>query len=77
MIGPFVSIGLISGNIIGPTIEQDVMVGASVSLLGKLTIGRGATIGANAAVFRDIPAGVAVVPPGGTLIGLPNDGRND
>lgn len=77
VIGPFVSIGLISGNIIGPTIERDVMVGASASVLGKLTIGRGATIGANAAVFRDIPAGARVVPPGGTLIGLPNDARTD
>ena len=29
VIGPFVSIGLISGNILGPTIEEDVMVGAN------------------------------------------------
>ena len=41
VIGPFVSIGLISGNILGPTIEEDVMVGANSSVLGKLTVGRG------------------------------------
>ena len=58
VIGPFVSIGLVSGNILGPTIEEDVMVGASASVLGKITVGRGATIGANAAVLRDVPAGV-------------------
>ena len=56
-IGPFVSIGLVSGNILGPTIEEDVMVGASASVLGKITVGRGATIGANAAVLRDVPRG--------------------
>ena len=61
VIGPFVSIGLVSGNIGGPTIEEDVMVGTSASILGKLTVGRGATIGANAAVFRDVPAGATVV----------------
>ena len=69
VIGPFVSIGLLSGNIIGPTIEEDVMVGASASVLGKLTIGKGATIGANAAVFRDVPAGARVVPAAGTVVG--------
>jgi serine O-acetyltransferase len=61
VIGPFVSIGLVSGNIGGPTIEKDVMVGASASVLGKLTVGEGATIGANAAVFSDVPAGATVV----------------
>ena len=33
------------------------MVGASASVLGKITVGKGATIGANAAVFRDVPPG--------------------
>jgi serine O-acetyltransferase len=61
VIGPFVSIGLVSGNIGGPTIEEDVMVGTSASVLGKLTVGAGATIGANAAVFSDVPAGSTVV----------------
>ena len=34
------------------------MVGTSATVLGKITVGRGATIGANAAVLRDVPAGV-------------------
>ena len=68
-IAPFVSIGLVSGNILGPTIEEDVMVGANASVLGKLTVGRGATIGANAAVLRDVPAGARVVPAAGTVVG--------
>lgn len=70
VIGPFVSIGLVSGDIAGPTIEEDVMVGTSASLLGKLTVGRGATIGANAAVFSDVPAGA-------TVVGVPGRPRTD
>jgi serine O-acetyltransferase len=69
VIGPFVSIGLISGSILGPTIEEDVMVGANSSVLGELTVGKGATIGANAAVFRDVPAGARVVPAAVAVVG--------
>jgi serine acetyltransferase len=69
-IAPFVSIGLVSGNILGQTIEEDVIVGTSASLLGKITVGRGATIGANAAVLRDVPAGV-------TVTGVPARAGND
>jgi serine O-acetyltransferase len=70
VIGPFVSIGLLSGNIGGPTIEEDVMVGTSASVLGKLTVGAGATIGANAAVFSDVP-------PGTTVVGVPGRAKTD
>lgn len=70
VIGPFVSIGLVSGNIGGPTIEEDVMVGTSASVLGKLTVGAGATIGANAAVLSDVP-------PGATVVGVPGRAKTD
>ena len=70
VIGPFVSIGLVSGDIGGPTIEEEVMVGTSASVLGKLTVGKGATIGANAAVFGDVPA-VA------TVVGVPGRPKTD
>jgi serine O-acetyltransferase len=76
VIGPFVSIGLISGSILGPTIEEDVMVGANASVLGELTVGKGATIGANAAVFRDVPAGARVVPAAGTVVGPRDETRS-
>jgi serine O-acetyltransferase len=69
VIGPFASIGLVSGDFTGPTIEEDVMVGASASVLGRLTVGRGATIGANTSVFRDVPAGARVVPASATVVG--------
>jgi serine O-acetyltransferase len=70
VIGPFVTIGLVSGNIGGPTIEREVMVGTSASVLGELTVGEGATIGANAAVFSDVPAGA-------TVVGVPARPRTD
>ena len=44
-----------------PTIQDGVYLGAGCKVLGKLTVGRGATIGANAVVTRDVPAGGVVV----------------
>jgi len=60
VIGPFVTIGLTSGEMMGPTIKEDVRVGAGAVVLGKLTVGRGATIGANAAVISDVPEDATV-----------------
>jgi len=60
VIGPFVTIGLVSGEIVGPTIEEGARVGAGAVVLGKITVGSEATIGANAAVLRDVPAGATV-----------------
>jgi serine O-acetyltransferase len=44
-----------------PTIEDEVFIGAGAKVLGKVNIGRGATIGANAVVTRDVPPGRTVV----------------
>ncbi|MBT6118954.1 MAG: serine O-acetyltransferase [Rhodospirillaceae bacterium] len=43
-----------------PTLEDDVIVGSGAQILGPLTVGRGARVGANAVVVRDVPAGVTV-----------------
>ena len=40
-----------------PTLGDDVVVGAGAKLLGPITIGNGARIGANAVVLKDVPAG--------------------
>jgi serine O-acetyltransferase len=61
VIGHQVTIG---GRDLGvPTmeIEDGVYIGAGAKLLGSLRVGRGATIGANAVVTRDVPAGRTVV----------------
>mgnify|MGYP000873564995 CR=1 FL=1 len=39
-----------------PTIEDGVVIGAGAKILGPITIGRGAKIGANAVVLEDVPA---------------------
>lgn len=46
---------------IAPVIDDDVTIGAGARILGDVRIGKGATIGANAVVTRDIPPGATVV----------------
>ena len=47
-----------------PTLEQGVVVGAGAQVLGPLTVGAGARIGANAVVLKDVPPDV-------TMVGIP------
>jgi serine O-acetyltransferase len=47
-----------SGKVI---IEDDVLIGAGACILGSVTIGKGAKVGANAVVLSDVPAGATVV----------------
>lgn len=44
-----------------PTIESGVVVGSGAKVLGPITVGRGAMIGAGSVVVRDVPAGATVV----------------
>lgn len=44
-----------------PTVESDVLIGAGACVLGPVTVGRGAIIGANAVVVANVPAGATVV----------------
>jgi serine O-acetyltransferase len=46
-----------------PTIEDNVFIGPGVVIMGGITIGKGATIGANSLVLKDVPAGALVVAP--------------
>lgn len=44
-----------------PRIGNDVVIGAGARILGAVTIGDGASIGANAVVLCDVPAGAVAV----------------
>jgi serine O-acetyltransferase len=44
-----------------PTIEASVSIGAGAQVLGPITVGKGARIGANAVVTRDVPQECTVV----------------
>ena len=44
-----------------PTLENGVLIGMGAKILGDITIGAGARIGANAVVTRDIPSGATAV----------------
>ena len=47
-----------------PTVEDNVTVGAGAKLLGPITVGHGAKIGANSVVIHDVP-------PRSTVVGNP------
>ncbi len=44
-----------------PTIEDGVTIGAGAQVLGPITVGRCAQIGANSVVVKDVPAGAVVI----------------
>ena len=47
-----------------PTIEDDVIIGAGAKILGPIVIGKGARVGANAVVTKDVPEN-------GVMVGIP------
>jgi serine O-acetyltransferase len=47
-----------------PTIEKNVVIGAAAILLGPITVGERARIGANSVVVKSVP-------PGTTVVGVP------
>lgn len=44
-----------------PSLLDGVIVGAGAQILGPITVGKGARVGANAVVVHDVPAGATVV----------------
>lgn len=47
-----------------PTLEDNVIVGSGAQILGPITVGSCARVGANSVVLRDVP-------PGATVVGIP------
>ncbi|WP_282606287.1 serine O-acetyltransferase EpsC [Pelagibius sp. Alg239-R121] len=44
-----------------PTLEAGVIVGSGAQILGPVTVGKAAKVGANAVVTRNVPAGATIV----------------
>jgi serine O-acetyltransferase len=44
-----------------PTLGNDVVIGAGAKVLGPITLAKGARVGSNAVVVKDVPEGVTVV----------------
>ena len=55
------TIGLRGGDIGGPTIGPNVSIGTGAKILGRVRIGEGAKIGANAVVVDDVADSATVV----------------
>ncbi len=47
-----------------PTLEDKVVIGSGAKILGPFTVGRGAKIGSNSVVVREVP-------PNATVVGIP------
>lgn len=60
-LSPFTTIGRVAGKAGGPILEGLVTVGTGAKILGPVTVGRGAVIGANAVVLDDVPEGAVAV----------------
>ena len=51
----------IKGILRHPILEDDVIVYSNATILGRITIGKGATVGGNIWVTEDVPAGARIV----------------
>lgn len=80
-INPWVTIGLSNSRKLGfsaagPTIGDEVHIGTGAKILGPVTVGDHARIGANAVVIHDVPANTTVVgAPARVVGGDPAHGR--
>jgi serine O-acetyltransferase len=56
-----VTIGLVEGDFRGPTIGRGVRIGTGAKVIGPVSVGDGAKVGANAVVMIDVPSGASAV----------------
>lgn len=61
VIFPWVTVGLRAGDVRGPTIGRDVHIGTGAKVIGPITVGPRARIGANSVVVDDVAEGITVV----------------
>lgn len=61
VIFPWVTIGLRAGNFDGPKILDGVHIGTGAKVIGPVTVGKGARLGANSVVVSDVAPNTTVV----------------
>lgn len=59
-LSPWVTVG-VRGDTVGPTIGAGALLGTGAKVLGRVRVGTGARIGANAVVLEDVPDGATAV----------------
>jgi serine O-acetyltransferase len=69
VLAPWVSVGLVAGNFIGPTIGAGAYIGSGARVLGTVRVGKKARVGANAVVLRDVPDGATAVGVPARIVG--------
>ena len=68
IMGPYSGLGLVSGEMKGPTIGSRVLLGAGSLVLGPVVVGAGANVGAGAVVLSDVPAHASAVGVPGRVV---------
>jgi len=58
-----------------PTLEDGVLVGCGAKILGPITVGKGARVGANSVVIEPVPQGMTVIGIPGRIVRDPGDRR--
>lgn len=58
-----------------PTLGDGVLVGAGAKILGPITVGKNARVGANSVVVQDVPEGCTVVGIPGKIVKVKEAGR--
>lgn len=76
VIFPFVTIGLRAGDIRGPKVGEQASIGTGAKLIGPITVGARARVGANAVVVNDVPPDTTVVGSPARVVASRTDGSS-
>ncbi len=68
-LSPFVTVGLVAPDFVGPTIGEGCRIGTGAKVIGNIEIGANAKVGANSVVLRDVPAGATAVGAPARVVG--------